>query len=127
MVKKVLVLVLLIVTMLLAERAVEAAQRTCSWDSVTTYTDNTAIESANLPVTYDLWLIDNVTGVRTDVASRTVSTSVVFQDSGMVKGRWYIFFGKAYTKDLTPSVDSPGYDWQRPYQFPKDPKNHKIP
>lgn len=111
----------------LAAGPVLAGMRTISWSPVTTYTDNTTIEATNLPIRYSVWMIDNVTKVRTTLATDVPATSATFNDAGMVKGRWYIFYGNAKTQDNATSADSGGYDWARPFQFPKHPENHHIP
>ena len=78
---------------------------------VTTYTDNTAIDNSDLPVTYDIWFVDYVTLTRTDVCTRCLTTSSTFSDASMISGRLYMFYGKAYVQSGATSEDSTGYDW----------------
>ena len=80
-------------------------------DPVTTYTDNSTIGSEYLPITYDIWFVDSVTLTRTDVCTRCLTTSSTFSDASMISGRTYLFYGKAYLNDGTPSDNSTGYDW----------------
>lgn len=90
-----------------------ASARTISWSPVTTYTDNTLIESGNT-VTYNIWMQDNVTKTVTQLATNTPSTTQGFSDSALVKGRQYNFWGQAVLQSGVASDNSPQYSWALP-------------
>ncbi len=90
-----------------------ASTRTISWDPVTTYTDNTPIESGNT-VTYNAWRQDNVTKTITQLSNNILSTSQGFSDSSLVKGRVYNFWAQAVLQSGVASDNSPKYSWILP-------------
>lgn len=77
---------------LLGIGVVKAQTRTVTHSAVTTYTDGTPIEAGNA-VTYSVWMQDNVTKVITQISNRVPGTVHPFNDSGLVKGRAYNFWG----------------------------------
>jgi hypothetical protein len=90
-----------------------AATRTVSWGAVTTYTDNTLIEAGNT-VTYSIWREDSSTLAVAQLANRVTGLSTTFDDSALVKGRLYNFWGQAFLTNGAFSDNSPKYAWTLP-------------
>jgi hypothetical protein len=107
-------LVIAIGVMLLVGIGVVRAQtRTVSWSPVTTYTDNSLIETGNT-ITYSIYRQDNVTKTIVQLANRISATSTTFDDSSLVKGRAYNFWAQAHLATGVSSDNSPSYAWTLP-------------
>lgn len=107
--------IILVVTLFSGDaRRAQAQTRTVSWEAVTTYTDNTPIESANLPVKYNIYMQDNVTNIITQITTGTTSISTTFDDASLIKGRTYKFFGQAFIVNGNASDNSVKYGWMVP-------------
>jgi len=91
---------------------------TISWDPVTTYTDNTAIESTKLPVKYEIKK-DNVV-----LVTGTTATSYTFTDTG--HGQTRTFTAKAILATGEESAESPPYTWTVPLGIPRSPGNLRV-
>ena len=112
--------------LLLSETALSET-RTISWDPVTTYTDNTPIETGKT-VTYTVyWTIDatlSLASLHTIIASvSTHSTTFDPTVQGMSRGGTVYFTGKTVLNTGEESALSPGYQWVVPNTFPPLSKN----
>ena len=99
-----------------------AETRTISWDPVTTYTDNTAIE-AGKTVTYTAyWSTDaglSLASLRT-IGTSLTTTSTTFDPTvqGMTRGGTVYFTAKAVLNTGEESALSPAYAWVVPLVTP---------
>ena len=95
-----------------------AETRTLSFDPVATYTDNTPITGAALPVTYDaFWTTTPNTLINPHILqSNGLATSVVFDQvtQGMVRGTIIYFSARARTAIGEVSANSPAFSWLVP-------------
>lgn len=91
---------------------------TITWDPVTTYTDNTAIEAAKLPVKYEIKKDGAV------LVTGTTATSFVFADTG--HGLTRSFTAKAVLQTGEESAESPAYSWTVPLGAPRIPGNLRV-
>jgi hypothetical protein len=109
--KKVLVLLALFV-------ASTSFAWTVSWQPVTTYTDNTMIESSKMPVKYEIKKDGAV------IVTNTTSTSFAFTDTG--HGLTRAFTAKATLQTGEESVESPAYSWTVPLGTPRPPASLQV-
>jgi len=91
---------------------------TISWDPVTTYTDNTAIEASKLPVYYYIRKDGAVIG------NKITATSLQFLDTGHGLTRGFTAQAELATGEV--SVESPVYSWTVPLGIPRAPGNHRV-
>ena len=91
---------------------------TVSWDPVSTYTDNTAIEASKLPVMYNIWK-DTIL-----IGNKVTATSVVFTDTG--HGLTRSFTAQAVLSSGEASAISPAYSWTVPLATPVTPLNLRV-
>jgi|GEM_PF-1737959 len=97
-----------------------AETRTISWDPVTTYTDNTAIE-AGKTVTYSAyWTTDPGLGSLHTIGTSLTTTSTTFDPDaqGMIRGGTVYFTAKAVLNTGEESALSPAYSWVVPVVTP---------
>jgi hypothetical protein len=109
------VIVLLLGMMLIAGAAMAACPNDCEmfWIPVTQYTDNTAIEAADLPVSYVAeW--DGVT-----LSSTTNTFIPIPKPYG--HGVLHTLRMKARTARGAESIYSPPFSWTSPAGYPKNP------
>jgi len=109
---------LLMFTVLMCLFAPLALGWTVSWGPVTTYTDNTAIESSKLPVKYEIKK-DGVV-----LVTGTTATSYVFSDTG--HGLTRSFTAKATLNTGEASAESPAYSWTVPLGVPRHPAGLQV-
>jgi len=91
---------------------------TITWDPVTTYTDNTTIESAKLPVRYEIKKDGAI------LVTGTTANSFVFLDTG--HGLIRSFTAKATLQTGEASAESPAYSWTVPLGAPRSPGNLRV-
>jgi len=91
---------------------------TVSWDPVTMYTDNTAIEATKLPVKYEIKKDGAI------LVTGTTATSFAFTDTG--HGLTRSFTAKAVLQTGEESVESPSYSWTVPLGNPRNPANLRV-
>lgn len=91
---------------------------TISWDPVTTYTDNSAIETSKLPVRYEIKKDGAV------LVTGTTATSFAFSDTG--HGLTRSFTAKATLQTGEASAESPAYSWTVPLGAPRTPGNLRV-
>jgi len=89
----------------------QSTTRSVSWTRAL-YTDGSPIEPGN--DTYNIWRQDNVTKTVTQIGNQVVGTSVTFDDSTLVKGRAYGFWGQTVLVTGASSDNSPIYAWVNP-------------
>ncbi|RJP23815.1 MAG: hypothetical protein C4529_03485, partial [Deltaproteobacteria bacterium] len=95
-----------------------AETRTVSWDPVTTYTDNTAIEAGKI-ITYTMyWSADPALSTTSlqQIASGLTTTSTTFDPGvqGMTRGSTVYFTGKTVLSTGEESALSPAFPWVVP-------------
>lgn len=108
--KKILVLLALFV-------ATTSFAWTISWSPVTTYTDNTLIESNKI-----VYYIIKKDGVA--MGPRTTATSLTFLDTG--HGLTRAFTGTTELSTGEVSVESPAYSWTVPLGSPRNPAGFQV-
>ena len=108
-----LVLVMSLATKYLSPELAQAATRTVSWSAVTTYTDGSLIEAGNA-VSYSIWREDSSTLAIVQIANKIPGISTTFDDSSLVKGRQYNFWGQASLATGQSSDNSVKYAWTLP-------------
>jgi uncharacterized protein YxeA len=91
---------------------------TVSWQPVTTYTDNSLIEAAKMPVKYEIKK-DGVV-----LVTGTTATSHAFVDTG--HGLTRSFTAKAVLQTGEASVESPAYSWTVPLGEPRNPAGLQV-
>lgn len=91
---------------------------TISWDPVTTYTDNTAIEASKMPVRYNIWKDSTLIG------NKVTGTSLLFTDTGHGLIRSFTAQAELATGEV--SAISPAYSWTVPLGSPQVPGNLRV-
>ena len=91
---------------------------TVQWQPVTTYTDNTSIEPAKMPVKYEIKKDGTV------LVTGTTATSFVFTDT--VHGLTRSFTAKAILQTGEESAESPSYSWTVPLGQPRNPAGLQV-
>lgn len=111
----IMAIIIVILSVFLVSSSIKssAATRNVSWQAVTTYVDGSNIEAGNA-VSYSIWYEDSVTGSATQIANKISGTSTTFDDSGLVKGRKYNFWGVAFLSSGISSDNSAKYAWTVP-------------
>ncbi len=103
--------VMALILVLVGVKISQSMTRSVSWTRAT-YTDGSIIEIGN--DTYNIWRQDNVTKVITQIADRVAGTSMPFDDSLLVKGRVYNFWGQTVLTTGASSDNSPIFAWTNP-------------
>lgn len=102
-----------------------AESRTVSWDPVTTYTDNTPIESNKIVTYISYWTIDNTLTLSSlhaiGVASTSVSATFDPGLQGMIRGSTVYFTAKAMLNTGEESALAPAFSWIVPAIPPSVP------
>jgi hypothetical protein len=93
-----------------------AETRTISWDPVTTYTDNTAIEAGKTVAYSAYWTTDPGLGSLHTIGTSLTTTSATFDPGvqGMTRGGTVYFTAKAVLNTGEESALSPAYAWVVP-------------
>jgi len=97
-----------------------AETRTISWDPVTTYTDNTAIEAGKTVSYTAYWTTDPGLGSLRILGASLATTSTTFDPDiqGMTRGGTVYFTAKAVLSTGEESALSPAYAWVVPLVTP---------
>ncbi len=97
-----------------------AETRTISWDPVTTYTDNTAIEAGKTVSYTAYWTTDSLLGSLHTIGTSLTTTSTTFDPDalGMLRGTIVYFTAKAVLNTGEASALSPAYPWLVPVVTP---------
>jgi hypothetical protein len=99
-----------------------AETRTISWDPVTTYTDNTPIETGKTVSYTAYWTTDNTLSLASlhQIGTPVATTSTTFDPDvqGMTRGTIVYFTAKAVLSTFEESALSPAYPWLVPVVTP---------